>query len=417
MNRVAVVGGCRTPFVKAGAEFKKLSFLDLGTHAVRGALEGANLKPEQIDELVFSTVLLDPRLPNAARELVLRSELPDTLPAHFISNNCISGLVAATFITDGIKTGRIRSGIAGGSESMSRPALTIHPKAEELFIALSRARSFGEKLSIVTQFRPKFLLPLPPSPKEPSTGLTMGQHCEITAKEFSIAREAQDDLAYRSHQNAAAARDSGYLSEEIKAVNGVEADTIIRKETTLEKLATLKPVFDRSGAGTLTAGNSSPLTDGASAVVLMAEAEARAAGAEILGFIDAVEFAAINPEAGLLMAPGLSLPRLLQKNNLTINDIDFFEIHEAFAAQVLANLAVWEQGWDRFPDMQPIGRIPVEKINVNGSSIAIGHPFAATGGRLILSLLKQLRRTNTNSGVISVCAAGAMGCALLLRRE
>lgn len=417
MNRVAVVGGCRTPFVKAGAEFKKLSFLDLGTHAVRGALERAKLKPEQIDELVFSTVLLDPRLPNAARELVLRSELPDTLPAHFISNNCISGLVAATFITDGIKTGRIRSGIAGGSESMSRPALTMHPKAEELFIALSRARSLGEKLSIVAQFRPKYLLPLPPSPKEPSTGLTMGQHCEITAKEFSIDRTAQDELAYRSHQNAAAARAAGYLSEEIKPLNGIDADSIIRKETTLEKLAGLKPVFDRSGSGTLTAGNSSPLTDGASAVVLMAEAEARAVGAEILGFIDAVEFAAINPDAGLLMAPGLSLPRLLQKNNLSIADIDFFEIHEAFAAQVLANLTVWEQGWDRFPDLKPVGSIPVEKINVNGSSIAIGHPFAATGGRLILSLLQQLRRTNTNSGVISVCAAGAMGCAMLLRRE
>jgi acetyl-CoA acetyltransferase family protein len=417
MNRVAVVGGCRTPFVKAGGAFKKHSFLDLGTHAVKGALEKSGISPDAIDELIYSTVLLDPRMPNAARELVLRSDLPKSLPAHFISNNCISGLVAANFVADGIKTGRISSGIAGGSESMSRPSLSVHPKAEELFIGLARAKTLGQRLSLLIKFKAKYLFPMPPSPKEPSTGLTMGQHCEITAKEFAIKREDQDALALASHHNAAKAQDAGHLGEEIVPLDGVDKDNIVRPDTSVEKLAGLRPVFDRSEKGTLTAGNSSPLTDGASAVVLMSEEKAKELDANILGFIDAVEFAAINPDAGLLMAPGLSLPRLMQKQNLSIDDVDLFEVHEAFAAQVLSNIEVWESGWDRFPELKAIGTIPREKVNPNGSSIAIGHPFAATGGRLIMATLNELARSNKQTGVISVCAAGAMGCAMLLRRS
>ncbi len=416
MTRVAIVGGCRTPFVKAAGAFAAKSFLDLGVHAVSSLVRRLSLDPNSIDELVFSTVLLDPRTPNAARELVLRAGLPKSLPAHFVSNNCISGLVAANMIAESIQAGRIKVGIAGGSESMSRPALTLHPKGEALFLKLARARSIGEKLSILAAFRPRLLLPQPPSPKEPSTGLTMGQHCEMTAKEFGIARELQDRIALKSHQNAARAQKEGKLDAEIEALDGVNKDNIVRADTTLEKLSTLKPVFDRGPQGTLTAGNSSPLTDGASAVCLMSDEEAKRQGREVLGYIEAAEFSAIDPADGLLMAPGIALPRLLERTKRSIANIDIFEVHEAFAAQVASNMLVWEKGWNKYPGIHPIGKIPDEKINVNGGSIAVGHPFAATGGRLILSTVNELKRRNAKTGVISVCAAGAMACAMLVTR-
>ena len=416
MNRVAIIGGVRTPFVRAGGVFAQASFLDLGVHTLRALVHRLGLDPARIDEVVYSTVLLDPRAPNFAREMVLRSGLPATVAAHSVSNNCISGLVAATMLADGIRSGRIRTGIGGGSESMSRPTLTLHPRGEDLFLRLARARSLGERLKLAASFRPRFLLPLPPSPKEPSTGLTMGQHCEMTAQELRIPRAVQDGIAFRSHQNAARAQGAGHLRAEIEPFGGVEEDNLIRRDTSLEKLAKLSPVFDRSGVGTLTAGNSSALTDGASAFCLMAEEEAVAQGREILGFIEATEFAAISPADGLLQAPGLALPRLMTRAKLTVGEVDIFEIHEAFGAQVAANMEVWRKGWSRYPEVQPIGPIPEEKINVNGGSIAIGHPFAATGGRLILATVNELRRRGLRTGVISVCAAGAMACAMLIRR-
>ena len=415
--RVAIVGGARTPFVKAAGVFSKHHFLDLAIHSVRGALERAGVKAEDIDEIAYSTVLLDPRMSNFAREIVLRTDLPNSIGAHSLSNNCISGLVAANWIVDSIKSGRIRSGIAGGAESMSRPTLTFHPKAEKLFIALSRARTMGQRLGLLAQYRPKYIFPIPPSPKEPSTGLTMGQHCEITTKEFKVARELQDEIAYKSHANAAKAQESGHLAQDIISLDGVEHDNIIRADTSVEKLAKLRPVFDRSEAGSLTAGNSSPLTDGASAVCLVSEEEAKSKGYEILGFVEGIEFSAIDPDDGLLMAPGLALPKLMHKHGLSVDSVDRFEVHEAFAAQVAANMDVWENGWSKHPDMKPIGKIPAEKLNVNGGSIAIGHPFAATGGRLMLALARELKRSSTKKGVISVCAAGAMACAMLISRD
>jgi len=417
MQRVAIVDGCRTPFVRAGGKFARASFIDLGVHTLKSLVTKMGLDPKLVDEFVFGTVLLDPRAPNYAREVVIRSGLPETISAHAVSNNCISGLVALSMLTDGIKTERIKVGIGGGSESMSRPTLTFHPKAEKLFLALSRARSAGERLKIIAGYRPKFALPIPPSPKEPSTGLTMGQHCELTTQELGIKREVQDQIAYRSHHGAAAAQKAGYLAQEIAPFEGVEHDNIIRADTSLEKLAKLSPVFDRSGKGTLTAGNSSSLTDGASLVCLMSEGEARRQGREILGYIDGIHFAAIAPKDGLLMAPTVALPELLARHKLTVDQIDRFEIHEAFGAQVAANLEVWERGWSKYPGAQAIGKIPTEKINVNGGSIAIGHPFAATGGRLVLSLAHELKRSGLKTGVISVCAAGAMAGAVLIRRE
>ena len=417
MTRIAIVGGCRTPFVKAGGALGSKSFLDLGIHAVKALTDKLQLKSTEIGELAFGTVLLDPRVPNAARELVIRSGLSPRLPAHFVSNNCISGLVAANMIAEGIRAGRISCGLAGGSESMSRPALSFSPQAERFFLRLFGARSIGKKLSTLSSFKPGYILPQAPSPKEPSTGLTMGQHCELTAQEFGIARGEQDRVAYASHANAAKAQSAGLLAQEIVPIDGVDRDNIIRADTSIEKLAKLPPVFERSAKGTLTAGNSSPLTDGASVVCLMSEDQAKRQGRETLAFLEQVEFSAIAPSDGLLMAPALALPALLQRSNLSLDQIDFFEIHEAFAAQVLSNLMAWEQGWGKYPQLKPIGRIPPEKINVNGGSIAIGHPFAATGGRLILSLANQLKRSGAKTGVISVCAAGAMACAMLLRRD
>jgi acetyl-CoA acetyltransferase family protein len=320
-------------------------------------------------------------------------------------------------LAEAIRAGRIKCGLAGGSESMSRPALSLKPAAEKWFLSLARAKGVGARLAQLAKAKPGYFFPMPPSPKEPSTGLTMGEHCELTAKEFSIPREIQDAIALRSHQNAAKAEHAGYLAEEIEPLGAVKRDNFVRGDTSREKLASLTPVFDRSGQGTLTAGNSSGLTDGASIVCLMSEELARAQGREILGFISATEYAAIDPRAGLLMAPAVALPRLLARTQLSVSAIDVFEIHEAFAAQVAANMQSWSQGWAAVPEAKVIGEIPEEKWNINGGSIAIGHPFAATGGRLILSSLGELKRSGKKRAALSVCAAGAMACAMLLERE
>lgn len=417
MRRVAIVGGVRTPFVRAGGVFGELSALDLGKTVVTELVKRLAIDPARVQELIFGAVLLHPRFPNLAREIVLRTDLPKSITAHFISNNCISGLVGVNMIAEAIRAGRIDVGIAGGVESMSRPALMFSERAEKFFLKLFRARSLGERLSILAAFRPGMLSPRPPSPKEPSTGLTMGEHCEITAKEFKIAREAQDQWALQSHQRAARAQGEGCFSRDIVAVSGIEKDGIIRGDSSIEKLRKLQPVFDRSAAGTLTAGNSSSLTDGASAVCLMAEEVARKEGREILGFLEATQYASIAPGDGLLMAPGVALPRLLAAIGKSAAQVDRFEIHEAFAAQVLSNLQVWENGWSKFPDVRALGAIPREKINVWGGSVAMGHPFAATGGRLVMNVLRQLQAEKLSRGVISVCAAGAMACAMSLTRE
>jgi acetyl-CoA acetyltransferase family protein len=414
-TRVAIVGGCRTPFVKAGGAFGERGMLALSTHVVGALIDRLTIEARTVDEIVFGTVLLDPRLPNLAREIVLRTTLPDTISAHSVSNNCITGLVAASMISDGIRAGRIRRGIAGGAESMSRPTLTLREDAERFFLSLSRAKTVGDRLALLKRFRPGLLVPQPPSPKEPSTGLTMGQHCELMAKEFRISRTEQDEIALRSHRNAAAS--AAVLAQEIAPFDGVTHDNLVRSDTSMEKLAKLAPVFDKSGSGTITAGNASALTDGASAVYLMAEAEAKREGRKILAYLEGVEFAAIDPADGLLMAPVIALPRLLKRHNLSVSDIDLFEVHEAFGAQVVANMKAWRDGWSKYPGADPIGDIPVDRMNVQGGSIAVGHPFAATGGRLLTSLAHALDRKGLTRGVISICAAGAMAGAALLTRE
>ncbi|MCO6429862.1 MAG: acetyl-CoA C-acyltransferase [Deltaproteobacteria bacterium] len=416
MRKVAIVGGCRTPFVKAGGALGRASFLDLGIHVVTKAIEKLQLDVDKVDEVIFGTVLLDPRIPNAAREIVLRSGLPKRVGGHFVSNNCVTGLLAASAAVDGIVSGRISCVLAGGSESMSRPALTLHPKAEAFFLKLARSKGLMNKVRSLAAYRPRYAVPLAPSPKEPSTGLTMGQHCELMAKEFNISRDLQDQIAFRSHQTAAKAQNSGVLAEEIVPFEGVEKDNLIRPDTSLDRLGKLPAVFDRSPAGTISAGNSSALTDGASVVCLMAEEEAKRQGKHVIAYLEAIEFAGIDPKDGLLMGPALAVPKLLKRTGIGFGEIDLFEIHEAFGAQVAANLQVWEHGWGKFPDLPRLGRIESEKINVNGGSIAIGHPFAATGGRILLSAARELERRNQKRALVSICAAGAMAGAALITR-
>jgi acetyl-CoA acetyltransferase family protein len=375
-------------------------------HVVTACVERLRLDPSVIDELYFGTVLFDPRIPNLAREIILRSGLPKTINGHFVSNNCITGLVAANAAREAILSGRIKAAIVGGSESMSNPTLTFPRAGERFFLRLNKARGFGKKWAVATSFRPGFLAPQAPSPKEPSTGLTMGQHCELMAQEFGIARSEQDEIALLSHQRAYAAQKQGVLAEQIVSLGEIAEDNLIRAETSAEKLAALPAVFDRSSKGTISAGNSSALTDGASAVCLMLDSYARDLGLPIKGYLDGVEFASLPPGDGLLMAPALALPKVMKKVGITVADCGVFEIHEAFGAQVLCNMRAWENGWDRYSDLSPIGSIPREKMNVFGGSIALGHPFAATGGRLLLNACGVLRDRNVHKGLISVCAAG-----------
>ena len=411
-SRVAIIAGARTPFVKAGTVFKHHSPLALGLHAIAGLIEKNQLDPKIVDELVFGIVLLDPRLPNLAREMVFKSALPASTHALTVSNNCISGIHAITAIYDSIVSGHAEVGIAGGVESMSNPAILFSPTASRLFIDLASARSFKEKMSLTFKLRLSHFKPSLPAIAEPSTGLSMGEHTELVAKEWKIPRAQQDEIAFLSHRNAQAATQDGRLAAEIHPLDGIKRDLLIRADTTLEKLAALRPVFDRSTAGTLTAGNSSPLTDGASAVLLMSEARARREGREPLAFIKAFEYAAIDPKDGLLMAPALTVPRILKRTGLRLSDMDIIEMHEAFGAQVLANLRAWEQGWKE----PAIGSVDRSKLNPLGSSIAVGHPFAATGGRIVTTLANELKRRKARYGLLSICAAGGMAAAMILER-
>ena len=370
MTRVAIVAGMRTPFVKAGKAFKDLGPLRLARESVRGLLDTHQVPAESIESLAYGVVVPEPGRPNLAREIVFEEKLPGGIEAQTMSSYCITGLRTIASIAEAIQAGRMECGIAGGVDSLSHadPATFI----------------------------------------EPSTGLSMGEHTELTRKKWGIRRERQDEIALASHRNAVAARDR--LSSEIHPVLGVEQDSGPRPETSLEALSALKPVFDPEG--TLTAGNSSPVTDGASAVLLMSEDRARREGRKPLALIRAVAFAAHDPSEGLLMAPAIAVPRVLATSGLKLSDMDLIEIHEAFAAQVLANVAAWEQGWKG----ERTSSVDWSRVNVNGSSLAIGHPWAATGGRIVTTLANELARRDANFGLVSICAAGAMAGALILER-
>ncbi|MEJ8567750.1 acetyl-CoA C-acyltransferase [Elongatibacter sediminis] len=411
-RKVAIVGGARTPFAKAGAQLKGYSALELATHSVDGALELTGLDPEQVDELAYGTVIVDPAVPHLAREVNFRSRLPADVRSLTLTDNCITGTSAIQSVYNSIVLGRADVGIAGGVDSMSNPPVMFTPEASRIFLDASRAKTLRDRLKVFSKLRPRHLKPWSYGIAEPSTGLTMGEHTEITVKEWGISREEQDEIAWRSHRNAHAATEDGRLKAEISPLGGFDRDLLIRPDTTLEALSRLRPVFDRSEKGTLTAGNSSPLTDGAAATVLMAEERARELGFEPLAFIRDFINVGISPDDGLLMGPGIAVPRLLERNGLSIDDIDIFEMHEAFAGQVASNLKAWEQGWKE----PAIGRVDRERLNPLGSSIAVGHPFAATGARIATTLANELARRDARYGIISICGAGATAVAMLLER-
>ncbi len=410
--RVAVVGGARTPFAKAFTAFKERSALDLAVHSVDGLLEKLDLDPASVDELVYGITVLEPRMPQFAREVVFSSRLPSGVRAVTVGNNCITGTSAITSIYQSIVSRRAEVGIAGGVESMSNPAVLFRQRASRIFLDAGTARSTRARLGQLVRLQPGDFKPKIPGIKEPSTGLSMGEHTELMVKEWKIPREVQDEIAYCSHMNAARATEDGRLKAEIHPLDGIDHDPIIRPDTSMEKLAKLPPVFDRSTAGTITAGNSSPLTDGAAAVLLMSEERARREGREPLAFIADFEFASIDPSDGLLMGPGVAVPRLLTRTGLQLSDLDIIEMHEAFGGQVACNLKAWKQGWKE----PAIGEVDRDKLNPLGSSIAAGHPFAATGIRIPITLANEMKRRGARYGLISICAAGAQASAMILER-
>jgi acetyl-CoA acyltransferase len=423
-RRVAIVAGVRTPFAKAGTAFKSISAIDLGKLCVAELLQRTNLDGKEVQALVFGTVIPSVVAPNIAREVSLLPLLPKGVQAFSVSRACASANQAITDAADQIALGQLDVAIAGGSESLSNiPILHAQGFADALVLA-SKARSLPARLRALARIRPKDLVPVTPAIAEPSTGETMGESAEKMAKLNAIAREEQDHFALRSHRLAAAGTADGRLTAEIMPVyvpprfdSVLTSDNGIREDTSYEQLAALKPVFDRK-YGTVTAGNSSPLTDGGACVLLMNEEKARALGYPPLGIIRSYAYAALDPGEQLLQAPVLAAPVALKRAGLTLKDMDLIEMHEAFAAQVLSNLKGFESKWwaERAGFSQPVGEVDRAKLNVMGGSIAIGHPFGATGARITTTLLNELRRRGGQFGLMTVCAAGGMGFAMVVER-
>jgi acetyl-CoA acyltransferase len=423
-RRVAIVAGVRTPFAKAGTAFKSISAIELGKLCVAELLQRTNLDGKEVQALVFGTVVPSVVAPNIAREVSLLPLLPKGVQAYSVSRACASANQAITDAADQIALGHVDVAIAGGSESLSNiPILHAQGFADALVLA-SKAKSFPARLKALSRIRPKDLVPVTPAIAEPSTGETMGQSAEKMAKLNAIAREEQDHFALRSHRLAAAGTADGRLTAEIMPVyvpprfeSVLTSDNGIREDTSYEQLAALKPVFDRK-YGSVTAGNSSPLTDGGACVLLMNEEKARSLGYPPLGIIRSYAYAALDPGEQLLQAPVLAAPVALKRAGLSLKDMDLVEMHEAFAAQVLSNLKGFESKWwaERAGFSQPVGEVDRAKLNVMGGSIAIGHPFGATGARITTTLLNELRRRGGQFGLMTVCSAGGMGFAMVVER-
>lgn len=422
-----VVGGNRIPFSRSGGAYAKASNQDMLTAALDGLVARFGLADEQIGEVAAGAVLKHSRDFNLTREAVLGSALAPQTPAYDLQQACATGLEAVLGLANKIKLGQIDSAIAGGVDSASDAPIAVSEGLREILLDLSRAKTVGRKLSILARIRPKDLAPDAPSTGEPRTGLSMGEHQALTTAQWHISRQAQDELALASHQNLAAAYARGFFDDLMTPYRGLVKDSNLRADTSLEKLSTLAPVFGKSlGAeATMTAGNSTPLTDGASTVLLASEEWATAHDLPMLANVIDGEAAAVDfvhGKDGLLMAPAFAVPRLLARNGLTLDDFDFFEIHEAFAGTVLSTLAAWEDedfGRTRLGLDGAFGSIDRSKLNVNGSSLAAGHPFAATGGRLVATLAKMLAEKGSTDGrpargLISVCAAGGQGVVAIL---
>lgn len=427
-RRVAVLGGNRIPFARSNREYADASNQDMLTAAIDGLVARYGLQDERLGMVVAGAVLKHSRDFNLTRECVLGSALSSQTPAMDVQQACGTGLAAAVSVADAIARGRIEAGLAGGVDTTSDAPLAVGDELRRTLIKLTTAKSTADKLKLVGSIRPKQLAPEQPQNGEPRTGLSMGEHAAITAREFGITRQAQDELAVASHRNLAAAYEAGFFSDLLTPFLGVQRDTNLRPDSDTEKLAKLKPVFgkkdaERHGAQTtMTAGNSTPLTDGASVALLASEEWAEQHNIPVRAYLVDTEIAAVDfvhgPD-GLLMAPTYAVPRMLERNGLSLQDFGFYEIHEAFASQVLATLSAWESdeycrgclGLDG-----ALGSIDRAKLNVKGSSLAAGHPFAATGGRILATAAKTLEESGGGRTLVSICAAGGQGIVAILER-
>lgn len=422
LRRVAIVGGNRIPFARSNTVYATASNQEMLTSALEGLVERYNLHGERLGEVVAGAVLKHSRDFNLTRECVLGSRLAPETPAYDIQQACGTGLEAAILVANKIALGQIDSGIAGGVDTTSDAPIGVNEGLRKILLEANRGKSSLDKLKSLLKIRPRHVVPAIPRNGEPRTGLSMGESCELMAQTWQIPRDEQDRLAFESHHKLAAAYEEGWQNDLMTPFRGLTRDQNLRPDIDLEKIGTLKPVFERGSRGTLTAANSTPLTDGASVVLLASEEWAKARGLPILAYFKDGEAAAVNfvdRQEGLLMAPVYAVPRLLARNGLSLQDFDYYEIHEAFAAQVLCTLKAWEDPEyckTRLGLDQPLGSIDRSKLNVKGSSLAAGHPFAATGGRIVANLAKLLSLAEQGRGLISICAAGGQGVTAIIER-
>jgi acetyl-CoA acyltransferase len=425
-GRVAIVDGCRTPFCKAGTAYLHMDTVDLATVPTTELVTRNDLDPEEIGLSIFGVVMPTLYAPNLGREVLFRASLPNSIPGTTVNLACASSCRAITSGAEAILTGQCDVVLAGGAESLSNVPIRYSDHAAHVLTEFSKARSMGKKAAALAKLRPRDLAPVAPAIAEHTTGQTMGQSCEKMARENDVSRRAQDEIALLSHQRAAAAISEGRFERQVvptfPAPNHdevVTADNGVRPDTSLEALAGLKPVFDKR-YGTLTAGNSSPITDGGSAVLLMSEDKAKALGYEPLGYLRSFAYAALDPGGQLLQGPAFAAPAALDRAGLQLSDLDLIEMHEAFAAQILSNMKAFASrkfAREALNRDAPLGEVDFDRFNVNGGSIAIGHPFGATGARVVFQLLFELQRRGESLGMATVCAAGGVGFAMVVERE
>ncbi|MGA9855215.1 MAG: acetyl-CoA C-acetyltransferase [Gammaproteobacteria bacterium] len=423
---IAVLGGVRIPFCRMNTQYMHIGNLEMLGASVKALVDRYNLKNEILGDVAAGAVMKHSRDWSMTREAVLSSGLHPHTPGHNLDRACATSLSTAIELGTRIAVGELDSAIAAGVDSASDVPIVFGRHYQQILLDLNRARTIGQRLKAISRWRPSDLKPHFPAVTESRTGLSMGQHCELMAKEWKLTQKEQDELAYASHMKAAAAWKEGFYSDLVVPFNGANYDNNVRADTTLEKLAKLKPAFDRTGGGTLTAGNSTPLTDGASAVLLASDEWAKAHGIPVQAYLThfavaAVDFSSISGiyQEGLLMAPTYAVPKMLDAAGLKLQDFDFYEIHEAFAAQVLCTLKAWESAdycKTRLGRQSPLGSIDRNKLNVKGGSVALGHPFGATGGRIMAGLAKLLAQKGKGRGLISICTGGGMGVTAILER-
>ncbi len=418
-RRVAVLGGIRIPFARQNGPYARASNQDMMTATLESLISKYSLQDETLGEVSAGGVLKHSRDFNLTRECVLGTRLNPHTPAYDVQQACGTGLEATILVANKIALGQIDSGVAGGFDTTSDAPIAVNEDLRQVLLEVNRAKGNGARLKALTKLRPQQIVPQIPQNAEPRTGLSMGQHAAIMAKEWGVTREEQDELTVASHRNLAAAYDTGFLDDLVTPFLGLERDQNLRPDTSVEKLSKLKPVFGGED-GTMTAGNSTPLSDGASAVLLASEDWAAGHDLPVQAYIVDAQTAAVDhvhAREGLLMAPTYAVPKLLERNGLSLSDFDFYEIHEAFAAQVLCTLKAWEDPVyceDKLGLDAPLGSIDRDKLNVHGGSLAAGHPFGATGGRIVAGLAKALKENGSGRGLISICAAGGLGVTAIM---